>query len=216
MKNVYIYCEGQTEESFVNQILYPYFFQRDIVVYPIICATKTTSSEKYRGGVVRYGKIKRELSLICKSHPNEFVTTMFDYYGLPKDTPGMVERHGDIFAFVEQIEQRVNEDIGRPNCRFHLMLHEFEGILFSRPESFARIADEQVVESIRRIRNSFPTPEHINSSPETAPSKRLKQLIPNYAKIRNGTLLSDDMGVDTIMAECLHFRQWVSEIAELA
>ena len=26
MKNVYIYCEGLTEESFVNEILYPYFF----------------------------------------------------------------------------------------------------------------------------------------------------------------------------------------------
>ena len=25
MKNVYIYCEGPTEESFVNEILYPYF-----------------------------------------------------------------------------------------------------------------------------------------------------------------------------------------------
>ena len=26
MKNVYIYCEGPTEESFINEILYPYFF----------------------------------------------------------------------------------------------------------------------------------------------------------------------------------------------
>ena len=25
MKNVYIYCEGPTEESFINEILYPYF-----------------------------------------------------------------------------------------------------------------------------------------------------------------------------------------------
>ena len=30
MKNVYIYCEGLTEESFVNEILYPYFFNVNI------------------------------------------------------------------------------------------------------------------------------------------------------------------------------------------
>lgn len=40
MKNVYIYCEGQTEESFVNEILYPYFFNIGVVVSPIICTTK--------------------------------------------------------------------------------------------------------------------------------------------------------------------------------
>lgn len=31
MKNVYIYCEGLTEESFVNEILYPYFFNVNIL-----------------------------------------------------------------------------------------------------------------------------------------------------------------------------------------
>ena len=34
MKNVYIYCEGQTEESFVNTVLYPYFSKMDIYVTP--------------------------------------------------------------------------------------------------------------------------------------------------------------------------------------
>ena len=36
MKNVYIYCEGPTEESFINEILYPYFLNMSIVVYPIV------------------------------------------------------------------------------------------------------------------------------------------------------------------------------------
>ena len=26
MKTIYIYCEGLTEESFINTVLYPYFF----------------------------------------------------------------------------------------------------------------------------------------------------------------------------------------------
>lgn len=32
MKLVYIYCEGQTEEGFINNVLSPYFAQMDI--YP--------------------------------------------------------------------------------------------------------------------------------------------------------------------------------------
>lgn len=51
MKMVYIYCEGQTEESFINNVLYPYFFNMEIVVIPIICATKRTATKKYKGGV---------------------------------------------------------------------------------------------------------------------------------------------------------------------
>ena len=26
--------------------------------------------------------------ILCKSHPHEYVTTMFDYYAMPSDTPG--------------------------------------------------------------------------------------------------------------------------------
>ena len=56
MKNVYIYCEGATEESFINEILYPYFFNAEIAVYPIICTTKRTANKKYKGGVSDYAR----------------------------------------------------------------------------------------------------------------------------------------------------------------
>ena len=151
MKNVYIYCEGPTEESFVNEILYPYFFNMEIAVYPIICTTKRTASKKYKGGVRDYNKIRRELITLCKSHRNEYVTTMFDYYGMPGDTPAIGLEDPDIY---------------------------------------------------KRINNSF----------ETAPSKRLEKLIPNYAKIKNGILISKDMGIDKMIDEGPHFREWVEKI----
>lgn len=59
MNNVYIYCEGQTEESFINEVLFPYFLNNGIAVYPIICSTKRTTAKKYKGGVSDYTKIKR-------------------------------------------------------------------------------------------------------------------------------------------------------------
>ena len=82
MKTIYIYCEGPTEESFINAVLYPYFLGMGIYVCPIVCETRRDANRKYRGGVSRYAKVKNELMILCKSHPHEYVTTMFDYYAM--------------------------------------------------------------------------------------------------------------------------------------
>lgn len=58
MKTVYIYCEGQTEEAFINNVLYPFFLNQNIVVYPIVCTTSQTAVKKYKGGVQNYAKKK--------------------------------------------------------------------------------------------------------------------------------------------------------------
>lgn len=186
-----------------------------IVVCPIICSTKRTAIKKYKGGVSDYAKIKKELSLISKRHPNEYVTTMFDYYAMPCDTPGICNNEPDINVRIKQIEQKIDADIGQRNCNFHFMLHEFEGILFSKPDSFAIIANEDVVNKIKEIRDKYQTSEHINNSPKTAPSKILEKLIPNYSKVTNGTLLSKEMGINIIMEQCPHFREWIQGIAHL-
>ena len=162
--------------------------------------------------VSRYAKVKNELMILCKSHPHEYVTTMFDYYAMPSDTPGISDATPDIFERIGKIESIINEDIGERNCRFHFMLHEFEGILFSEPNTFHLIANDGIVGEIQRIRNDFETPEHINNSPETAPSKRLEALIPGYAKVKNGTQLSEAMGLGVIMAQCPHFKKWIEDM----
>ena len=216
MKNIYIYCEGQTEEIFINEVLYPYLFNFGVAVYPIICTTKRTGTKKYKGGVSDYSKIKKELTIICKSHKNEYVTTMFDYYAMPDNTPGIDCQEPDLMKRMNEIEKVITADIGAANCKFHFMVHEFEGILFSKPESFYLIAEEEIVSDILKIRKEYLTPEYINNSFETAPSKRLEALIPRYAKIKNGTLLAQDMGIDIILEQCQHFREWVEDLIALA
>lgn len=215
MKNVYIYCEGQTEESFVNAILTPYFANLSIYARPIVCTTKRTVSGKFKGGVSDYNKIKNELQILCKSHKNEYITTMFDYYAMPANTPMIECDETDIFKRMEMIEQVVNTDIGQGNCVFNLMLHEFEGILFSNPASFALVTNDETVVEIKRMRDGVASPEHINNSFETAPSKRLEGLISDYSKVKNGTILSKDMGIDKIMRECKHFSDWIGKIRDL-
>lgn len=212
MKNVYIYCEGQTEESFVNQILLPYFIPQDIVTIPIVCQTSRKAGKKHRGGVVNYEKIRYELTLLSKEHRNEHITTMFDYYGMPENTPGIDCNTEDILVRMKEIEAAVDADISMPNCHFHFMLHEFEGLLFSKPEAFALIAGKDVIEEFCSVRGQFETPEHINNSPETAPSKRIMKAIPGYRKVRSGIIVAKQVGIEAMLQECGHFRNWTEEI----
>ena len=45
MKRVYILCEGQTEEAFINELLGPYFANLSIYITPIIYTTKQTTTK---------------------------------------------------------------------------------------------------------------------------------------------------------------------------
>lgn len=215
MKNVYIYCEGQTEETFINEILSPYFLNIGIYVTPIVCTTSRNKNKKFKGGVSSYAKIKSELTLLCKQHHNEYFTTMFDYYAMPNNTPNIDDDTPDIYQRISNIEKSIDADIGIKNCCFNLMLHEFEGILFSNPNSFSLITTEENVKKIAKMRESAESPEHINNSPETAPSKRIASIVPNYAKVKNGAILAKDMGIDVIMQECKHFAEWIEKLKNL-
>lgn len=212
MKNVYIYCEGQTEEAFINEIIMPYFVEQDIYVYPFRCTTSNHHGVKHKGGAVSYGKIKNELNRICKEHKNEIVTTFFDYYAMPKDTPGIDIQEVDIYKRIVLIEEEIEKDLNLPNLFFGLTLHEFEGLLFSKPSAFSIIADDYIVQQIQAIRDAAISPEHINNSPETAPSKRLKSIIPSYAKIRYGIIISKETGIHKMIEECPHFAKWIMKI----
>jgi len=214
MKNLYIYCEGKTEEGFVNEVLCPYLINMSIYTRPIICATKRTKTKKFKGGVSNYQKFKDELIILCKQHKNEMVTTMFDYYRLPNNSPGIKDSESNLYKKVKIIEKEIEADIGMPNLFFNLMVHEFEGLLFTNILAFQIIADDNIILQLQSIKEGFESPEHINDSVDTAPSKRIEALIPGYKKVLDGVDISKDIGVDAMLAECRHFREWVQRIEQ--
>ena len=214
MKNVFIYCEGQTEESFVNTVLYPYFANMDIYVTPIIHKTKRTPTKSYKGGVIDYKPIKDELRILCKN-PNVFVTTMFDYYGMPNNTPAIDHTDTDLYKRIEYIEQAITNDIGCNNLSFNLLVHEFEGLLFSDTQAFSTIANDKAVEKLQAMRASAETPEHINNSVSTAPSKRIESVISDYTKVRQGIIVAKNIGINKMLSECKHFADWIDKIKSL-
>lgn len=74
MIRLYVYCEGQTEETFVKRFLAPYLLEHDVITIPMLCNMKSKHSEK--GGIKNYSKVRNELRDLCYGHRNEFVTTM--------------------------------------------------------------------------------------------------------------------------------------------
>ena len=218
MKRLYIFCEGQTEEDFVSIILGPHLQNLSVIVIPIICTTKRTPIKKYKGGVSNLVKIKKELQRLCGEHPHEMVTTMFDLYAFPYDTLGLDNIPSDIYDKVEYIQKSITNEIGNRfgNMVFNLLLHEFEGLLFSDVSAFKNIADNESVAILRSVRAAVPTPEHINESPETAPSKQIKRVIPDYSKVSDGIDIAEQIGIDKIASECRHFANWLAKLTDWA
>lgn len=84
MTRVHVFVEGQTEETFVRDVLAPYFVHYSVYLTPILALT----SPGHKGGIVRYSKIKPQLTRLCRQDRGATITTMIDYYGLPTDFPG--------------------------------------------------------------------------------------------------------------------------------
>jgi len=92
-------------------------------------------------------------------------------------------------------------------------MHEFEALLFSDCRRFGRgIGREDLVPALEAIRRDSATPEEIDDSPMTAPSKRVEGLVAGYQKPLLGTLAALEVGLDAMRAECPHFRTWLEQL----
>lgn len=213
MIRVNVFVEGQTEETFVRELLYEYFLEKNIYLNPILVKTSSTS----KGGVVSYAKIKPQLNRKCLEDKTAIVTTMFDLYALPNDFPGSnsIPKTSDPYQKAEYLEQEMAKDIGHQNFIPNLLLHEFEGLLYSQPQVFAQWFDESVVGILQADRNAFASPEHINDNPLTAPSKRIRNCCNGYDKILHGSLLALEIGLSKIRQECQHFNQWLLRLENI-
>ena len=109
----------------------------------------------------------------------------------------------------------VEADINMPNLFFNITIHEFEGLLFSNVTSFDKITDSKSIIQLQEIRDKFDTPEYINNSSDTAPSKRIGKIIEGYAKVRDGTIVAENIGIACMAEKCEHFGSWITKIVSM-
>ena len=222
MTRLLIHVEGQTEEDFVNDVLAPHLYG---VGYTNVRAIFLGNPrQRSRGGGVRpWGSVRRDVVNHLLEDQGRISTTMVDYYGLPLSWPGRAEaREGQktVIQRAATVEQAVLKDISCGLTNFnpkrfvpYVVMHEFEGLLFSDPARFARgIERTDLSREFQTIRDMFPTPEHIDDSPQTAPSKRVEALVRNYQKPLMGVHAAQEIGLNAIRKECPLFNGWIERL----
>ncbi|NJO18071.1 MAG: DUF4276 family protein [Thioploca sp.] len=219
MNRIYVSIEGQTEETFIRELLRRHLWEHNVDLQPVIITTRRVKQGKnFKGGVLSYGKARNEVIRLLNDSQAVAVTTMYDLYHLPKDFPGQDTRPtGDGKAKALHLEKAFQNDIGSRHFHPYLQVHEFEAFLFVNPTRTANMFAEveNLEKQLQTIRKKFPTPEDINDNPNTAPSKRILSLYPRYEKPLYGTLVTLEVGLDSIRTECPHFNEWVTWLESL-
>ncbi|AFE07776.1 hypothetical protein COCOR_07852 [Corallococcus coralloides DSM 2259] len=218
MKRILILVEGQTEETFVREVLAPHLLRLGLALIPRLVVTKyVKEGGSFKGGVPQYALVQGDLRRLLGDTGAACVTSMLDYYGLPKDFPGLTTRpQGSCYARVDHVERAFAEDIGHRGFLPHLVLHEFEALLFTDPGQCSISFSTEEITKLQAIRANVQSPEEINEHPDTAPSKRVLAVSPGYQKTLHGPLAVMSIGLPAIRAACPHFAQWLSKLEALA
>ena len=183
MRRLLIHVEGLTERDFVREVLGPELRTLGFLDVSVRVLGDPRFG-KARGGIGSWRTARNEIVRHLREDPECIATTMVDFYGMPETSdrawPGRVEAarlKGEKKACL--VETRMLEEVtDTMGPRFNptrfvpfVLLHEFEGLLFSDCAAFTRGINQPGLESyFQRIREEFITPEDINDSSKTAPS----------------------------------------------
>ena len=145
MSRLIAVVEGQTEENFVNQVLAPHLYD---VGYTSVRAALIGNARlrSRRGGIRSWDSARNDIVNFLVEDQRVHVTTMVDFYGMPDSWPGrqtsvLRQAVGDKAAAVEQslLDSIAGSLHNFDARRFipYVVMHEFEGLLFSDPAQFA-------------------------------------------------------------------------------
>ncbi|CAI9429395.1 DUF4276 domain-containing protein [Candidatus Ornithobacterium hominis] len=219
MKRLLIIVEGDTEKEFIDKVLSPYLYTKGLQSVDCFKIKHT------KGGLTKYQHIKTDL-INCVYENNVLVSTIIDFYALPKDFPKYEDAKRIVnkderlsfleTAIIEDIETEKGKSF--PNLLPYIQLHEFEALVFSSIDAIRALYSEHDAKfyEIEQVMATYPNPEDINDSPQTAPSKRLKnnQLIKGYNKVNDGIMIIEEAGIDVVLAKCPRFGKWVEKLIE--
>lgn len=225
MLRLLVSVEGQTEETFVSEVLRPHLraFGYGSVNARLMGNPRLRIR---RGGVRRWPGIFDELTTHLREDRSVVLGVMVDYYGMPASgNGGWPGRQQALVLPVHQrahfVEEAISREVGDamgPSFDRHrfipgVVMHEYEGLLFSDCQGFARAMGRlDLAPSLQAIRDQFQTPEEINDSPVNAPSIRVHRIAPGYEKPLSGVRAARLIGLATIVRECPHFANWISRL----
>ena len=221
-----VIVEGKTENNFVNEVLAPYWSSREIYVYaPVI---RTGEDKKagviYTGGDIRFERIKKRVGEFLQQRPDILVATFVDFYGI-KTWPGLelVQKNDTPEQIASRLNSAAYEIMAGEFAEWHssrryvpfIAVHEFEALLFSD----ASILAEKLAIPLAIIEDTLAksgSPEAIDNSPQTAPSKRLEKWTNGmYGKTSDSLIIAKAIGIDKMRRACPNFDAWLTSIESI-
>ena len=175
MSRILVHVEGQTEERFVNEVLAPHLYS---VGYTSV-GTRLLGNARQRsrrGGIRPWDSVRSDILSHLAADQETLATTMVDYYGLPNTWPGreqaglqdtFSERSASVEdAVLDDISESLGDDFDRRRFVPYVVMHEFEGLLFSDPDRFARgIGRPDLTSELQGIRDEFQSPRRSTTRP---------------------------------------------------
>ena len=222
MTLLHIVCEGQTEETFVRDVLIPALCPPLIVDYSLI-----ETSPGHKGGGLSYPRVQKHLRNILRDRRAPITTTLFDLYRLDAGFPGFGEAVGKpLEQRLGNLSEAFHADIIRfaacPPGRFfpYFQPYEFEALLFSDIPTLVGLETgwSQATSQLQAVRNGADSPEHINDGPETKPAAQLEHHLtrPKYQKVLHGPSAASLIGLARIEQECHFFSHWLNTLRALS
>ncbi len=227
-----VVVEGQTEETFVREMLAPHLGNYDVFARVRAVLTSrdrrhrdgVTTITEYRGGLRAYGQVQGDLQRWLREDQNEDArfTTMLDLYALPTDFPGYAEASGktDPYERTRVLEEALREDIGDRRFVPYLQVHEFEALLFSDIAKLGVyfLQHSEAIAALSSVLDECSgNPELIDDGPQTAPSRRIVGQIPGYHRQKStvGPQVAAAIGLEAMRKRCRHFGEWLDRLEQL-
>jgi hypothetical protein len=217
---VYVIVEGQTEQTFIREVLAPYLSYKSIYLHPALIG-----KPGHKGGDIRFKRAMSDVGRLLKQRFNVYVSTMFDYFRIESGWPGRKSiqsndsasekarkmEHETMLALKKEYPDQSVEKRFIP----YISMHEFEALLFSDSEKLAQIINTNPLK-IEKILQECGEPEEINDKEQTAPSKRLQALYDKkYRKVAMGKIIAYSIGINTMRKRCPHFNEWLNKLESL-
>jgi hypothetical protein len=223
MPDVIVVCEGQTEREFCRELVAP-----ELAVHGVMLAgTLVGKPQRKRGGIRDWHVYRSELVRLAKTRADLNLAVLVDFYAMPSSWPGRLEASTKrLPERGKHVEDALRLDLaGELPLRFHpcVQLHEFEALLFVEPVlAMLSIAigsgkaQPLAAERMSQIRAECGgSVEAINDHPETAPSKRISQIIPGYDKVAWGVTAAKDITLPVLRAGCPWLDRWIKTLIEI-
>lgn len=210
MIRIALSVEGYTEDEFCRQVLAPYLRLFGKEITPIIVTTsREACGTKHKGGCINLSRVSNEIEKLL--HHFDYVTTFYDYYGFMNPSK----------LSICDLEIAIAKEVNYPRTLIpYIQQYEFETLLFADEDYYeSYFSDSKAKTEISNIVSSCGGVEHINNSPETAPSKRIIKLFNNYAetydKVFHGPGIANDIGLSKIKSQCPRFNDWLEKLVKL-